>query len=62
MSWLGLGRTWPKLAGGKGFHLMAPIDHRVTHDEAHAQAKRIVEQFAATDPTRSSPPPLSQSD
>lgn len=44
--------TWPKLTGGKGVHLMASIDHRVTHDEAHAQAKRIAEEFAATDRKR----------
>jgi bifunctional non-homologous end joining protein LigD len=32
---------WPKLTGGKGIHLMAPLAARVTHDEAHRRARRL---------------------
>jgi bifunctional non-homologous end joining protein LigD len=39
--------TWPKLTGGKGIHLMAPLEEPVTHDEAHRIARRIVSTIAA---------------
>jgi bifunctional non-homologous end joining protein LigD len=38
--------TWPKLTGGKGVHLMAPLDRRVAHDEAHRTARRLVSALA----------------
>jgi bifunctional non-homologous end joining protein LigD len=44
--------TWPKLTGGKGIHLMAPLDKPVLHDQAHRIAQRIVSTFAARDPER----------
>jgi bifunctional non-homologous end joining protein LigD len=34
--------TWPKLTGGKGIHLMAPLDHPLSHDEARQTARRLV--------------------
>ncbi|WP_210190448.1 non-homologous end-joining DNA ligase, partial [Ensifer aridi] len=45
-------RTWPKLTGGKGIHLMAPLPATMTHDKVHAYAKRLAQQFASTDPDR----------
>jgi bifunctional non-homologous end joining protein LigD len=42
--------TWPKLTGGKGVHLMAPLDEPMLHDEAHRIARRLCSEFAARDP------------
>jgi len=43
---------WPKLTGGKGLHLMAPLSRRVTHDKAHRYSRRLAERFATTAPNR----------
>jgi bifunctional non-homologous end joining protein LigD len=43
---------WPKLSGGKGIHVMIPLDQRITHDAAHRLAKRLVQQLASRDPKR----------
>ena len=43
---------WPKLTGGKGLHLMAPLDRTMDHDQARAYAKRIAQRLAATTPNR----------
>jgi bifunctional non-homologous end joining protein LigD len=43
---------WPKLTGGKGVHLMAPLDRRMTHDEAHRYSRRLVERISGTAPDR----------
>jgi bifunctional non-homologous end joining protein LigD len=45
-------RTWPKLTGGKGIHLMAPLDEPVLHDKAHRMAQRLVSALASRDPER----------
>jgi bifunctional non-homologous end joining protein LigD len=42
--------TWPKLTGGKGVHLMAPLDRPVSHDEAHGTARRLVSALAGRFP------------
>jgi bifunctional non-homologous end joining protein LigD len=42
--------TWPKLTGGKGIHLMAPLDRPLLHDQAHRIARRLASAFAARDP------------
>jgi bifunctional non-homologous end joining protein LigD len=44
--------TWPKLTGGKGIHLMAPLDEPVLHDKAHRMAQRLVSALATRDPDR----------
>jgi bifunctional non-homologous end joining protein LigD len=41
---------WPKLTGGKGLHLMAPLDPTMDHDQARLYAKRIAQRLAATAP------------
>ena len=43
---------WPKLTGGKGVHLMAPLDEPILHDLAHRIARGLCSEFAARDPDR----------
>ncbi|MDK1386478.1 DNA ligase D [Sinorhizobium sp. 8-89] len=43
-------KTWPKLTGGKGVHIMAPLPAKMSHNTARAYAKRLAQQFASTDP------------
>jgi bifunctional non-homologous end joining protein LigD len=42
--------SWPKVTGGKGLHVMAPLERKLTHDKAHAYAKRLALRLAATAP------------
>jgi bifunctional non-homologous end joining protein LigD len=42
--------TWPKLTGGKGIHVMAPLPKAILHDEAHRHALRLVRVLAQRDP------------
>jgi bifunctional non-homologous end joining protein LigD len=42
--------TWPKLTGGKGIHLMAPLRKPILHDEAHRYALRLVRRLAHDEP------------
>jgi bifunctional non-homologous end joining protein LigD len=42
--------SWPKLTGGKGIHVMAPLKQRIKHDEAHALTKHLAQRLAATAP------------
>jgi bifunctional non-homologous end joining protein LigD len=45
--------SWPKLTGGKGVHLMAPLrEQRMSHDEVHRYSRSLVQQIAATQPDR----------
>lgn len=44
--------TWPKLTGGKGVHLMAPLDEPMLHDRAHRIARSLCAEFAARDADR----------
>lgn len=44
--------TWPKLTGGKGVHLMAPLDEPMLHDQAHRIARGLCSEFAARDADR----------
>ena len=43
-------RTRPKLTGGKGIHILAPLEVPLSHDEAHRRARQLVTQFAARNP------------
>jgi bifunctional non-homologous end joining protein LigD len=45
----GLG-TWPKLTGGKGIHIMVPIERDLSWDAAHDYCRRLAERFAIKDP------------
>jgi bifunctional non-homologous end joining protein LigD len=42
--------SWPKTTGGKGLHVMAPLDRKLTHDAAHAFAKRLAQHLASLVP------------
>jgi bifunctional non-homologous end joining protein LigD len=44
--------TWPKLTGGKGIHLMAPLDQPMLHDKAHRVAHQLVSALASRHPDR----------
>jgi bifunctional non-homologous end joining protein LigD len=41
--------SWPKTTGGKGVHVMVPIEPQLTHDEAHDYAREMAEGLAKTD-------------
>jgi bifunctional non-homologous end joining protein LigD len=43
---------WPKLTGGKGIHLMVPVEASLTHDEARDFARAVSQRLAATDRRR----------
>ncbi|MFL6603529.1 MAG: DNA ligase D [Steroidobacteraceae bacterium] len=45
-------KCWPKLTGGKGVHLMVPLDGRMTHDEAHRYSRARAQQLEAIRPER----------
>jgi bifunctional non-homologous end joining protein LigD len=45
-------KPWPKLTGGKGLHLMAPLPRKLRHDAAHNYARRLAQRLASTDPVR----------
>jgi bifunctional non-homologous end joining protein LigD len=45
-------KPWPKLTGGKGLHLMAPLPRKLTHDAAHGYARRLAQRLASTDADR----------
>ncbi|GFE82460.1 hypothetical protein GCM10011487_44600 [Steroidobacter agaridevorans] len=44
--------SWPKLTGGKGIHVMIPLEEKLSHDESHRCSRRIAAQLANIDPER----------
>jgi bifunctional non-homologous end joining protein LigD len=44
--------SWPKTTGGKGLHVMVPIERGMTWDAAHGFARRLAQELAATNPDR----------
>jgi bifunctional non-homologous end joining protein LigD len=44
--------TWPKLSGGKGIHVVAPVEPTLTWEEGRAFVRSIAERLAATAPDR----------
>jgi bifunctional non-homologous end joining protein LigD len=38
--------SWPKLTGGKGLHLLVPIEPSISHDEAREYCRGIAERIA----------------
>lgn len=43
---------WPKVTGGKGLHVMAPLADPMTHDQAHGYARDLAERIARAAPDR----------
>lgn len=41
---------WPKTTGGKGLHVMVPVEPEMDWDRAHAYARDLAERLAATAP------------
>jgi len=44
--------SWPKVTGGKGLHLMAPISTGITHDTARVHCRQLAQRLEATSPER----------
>jgi bifunctional non-homologous end joining protein LigD len=44
--------SWQKLTGGKGLHVMVPIEPELTWDTAHQYTRALAERLASTDPRR----------
>jgi bifunctional non-homologous end joining protein LigD len=42
--------TWPKLTGGRGIHVKAPLAKPMLHDAAHRKAQRLVKVLADRHP------------
>lgn len=42
--------SWPKTTGGKGLHIMVPVEREMAWDAAHEFTRRIAGELAATDP------------
>ena len=43
--------SWPKLSGGKGIHVMVPLERKMPWQQAHDYSRRIAEAMAATAPS-----------
>ena len=41
--------SWPKVTGGKGVHVMVPVEPQFTHDQAHRYCRNIAQRLAATE-------------
>jgi bifunctional non-homologous end joining protein LigD len=44
--------SWPKLTGGSGLHIMAPIERDLTHKEVHRYALELAGRVAARKPQK----------
>ena len=42
--------SWPKTSGGKGLHVMVPVDRSRTADQGRIFARSVVRRLAASDP------------
>jgi bifunctional non-homologous end joining protein LigD len=38
-------KPWPKLTGGKGLHLMAPLEESIAHDAARQYARKLAQRL-----------------
>ncbi|TJV56760.1 MAG: DNA ligase D, partial [Mesorhizobium sp.] len=45
-------KSWPKVTGGKGIHLMAPLETKITHDHARTLARSFAQRLVQTHPDR----------
>lgn len=44
--------SWPKVTGGKGIHLMAPLPKRIAHDAARLLARSLAQRLMRAAPDR----------
>jgi bifunctional non-homologous end joining protein LigD len=44
--------SWPKLTGGKGLHVMVPIEPRITHDQAREYCRKMAQRLASGAPDK----------
>jgi bifunctional non-homologous end joining protein LigD len=44
--------SWPKTTGGKGLHIMVPIEAEMPWNTAHEYTREIAERLASTNPGR----------
>jgi len=44
--------SWPKVTGGKGIHIMVPIEPDMDHDQAREYARGLSSKLAATNPDK----------
>ncbi|TIW32203.1 MAG: DNA ligase D, partial [Mesorhizobium sp.] len=44
--------SWPKVTGGKGIHLMGPLETKMTHDSARQLAKSLAQCLVEARPVR----------
>lgn len=45
-------KSWPKVTGGKGVHLMVPVEGRITHDEARKYTRALASRLVDRNPKR----------
>ncbi|MCF6117151.1 DNA ligase D [Mesorhizobium muleiense] len=45
-------KSWPKVTGGKGIHLTAPLETKMAHDDARQLAKSLAQCLFDADPDR----------
>jgi bifunctional non-homologous end joining protein LigD len=45
-------KSWPKVTGGKGVHVMVPVETNFTHDQSHRYCREIAQRIAAVDRER----------
>ena len=44
--------SWPKVTGGKGLHVMAPLSARLSHDQAHRYSAKLAGRLRERHPDR----------
>ncbi|MER9937373.1 DNA ligase D [Mesorhizobium sp. M0088] len=44
--------SWPKVTGGKGIHLMVPLESKITHDSGRLLARSFANRLAEAHPDR----------
>jgi bifunctional non-homologous end joining protein LigD len=50
--------SWPKVTGGKGLHVMVPIERGIDHDHARSYCKRLADRIEASAPDKYTTSPL----
>jgi bifunctional non-homologous end joining protein LigD len=43
--------SWPKVTGGKGIHLMIPLESKITHDSGRLLARSFANRLAEAHPS-----------